>query len=80
MRWTNDVYVSTPHRVGTPVQDRYSLGFFLDPNPDARVEVLAKCLAPGTLAKYPAISGADYLREAGSESRGLSNGTKDSSP
>jgi len=63
MRWTNDVYVSTPHRVGTPVRDRYSLAFFLDPNPDARVEVLAKCLAPGAYPKYPPISGADYLRE-----------------
>ncbi len=31
MRWTNDLYVSTPHRVGIPVRDRYSVAFFLDP-------------------------------------------------
>ena len=40
MRWTDDLYVSTPHRVAIPLQDRYSAAFFLDPNPDARVEVL----------------------------------------
>ena len=38
MRWTNDVYVSTPHRVLSPQrQPRYSVAFFLDPNPDAIV-------------------------------------------
>jgi isopenicillin N synthase-like dioxygenase len=63
MRWTNDLYVSTPHRVAAPARDRYSIAFFLDPNPDARVEALASCLAPGELPKYPPISGADYLRE-----------------
>lgn len=63
MRWTNDVYVSTPHRVAIPVQDRYSVAFFLDPNPDARVEVLQNCVVPGTQPKYSPISGAEYLRE-----------------
>jgi isopenicillin N synthase-like dioxygenase len=63
MRWTNDVYISTPHRVAIPVQDRYSVAFFLDPNPDARVEVLQGCIAPGAVAKYRPTTGADYLRE-----------------
>jgi isopenicillin N synthase-like dioxygenase len=63
MRWTNDVYISTPHRVAIPVKDRYSVAFFLDPNPDARVEVLAGCIAPGAAAKYKPTTGADYLRE-----------------
>jgi isopenicillin N synthase-like dioxygenase len=63
MRWTNDVYVSTPHRVAIPVRDRYSAAFFLDPNPDARVEVLTTCLAPGASPKYPPTTGADYIRE-----------------
>jgi hypothetical protein len=36
MRWSNDVYVSTPHKVVSPPgADRYSVAFFLDPNPDA---------------------------------------------
>jgi isopenicillin N synthase-like dioxygenase len=63
MRWTNDVYISTPHRVAIPVQDRYSVAFFLDPNPDARVEVLQACIAPGAASKYPPTTGANYLRE-----------------
>lgn len=60
MRWTNDVYVSTPHRVVSPAgRERYSIAFFLDPNPDAVVAPL-----PGMekAALYPPITGADYLQ------------------
>ena len=63
MRWTNDVYVSTPHRVvNTGGQERYSIAFFLDPNPDAEVVCLPGCLAENEPAKYAPISGADYLK------------------
>ena len=58
MRWTNDIYVSTPHRVLVPRNQRRSLAFFLDPNPDAVIEAL-----PGTgAAKYPPVTGAEYLK------------------
>ncbi|PWR01515.1 isopenicillin N synthase family oxygenase [Meridianimarinicoccus roseus] len=58
MRWTNDIYVSTPHRVLPPRNRRRSLAFFLDPDPDAVIAAL-----PGTgAAKYPPVTGADYLR------------------
>jgi isopenicillin N synthase-like dioxygenase len=64
MRWSNDVYVSTPHRVTSPPgQDRYSVAFFLDPNPEALIECLPGCAAPGQSAKYPPILAADYLRQ-----------------
>lgn len=63
MRWTNDVYVSTPHRVLRPRAERYSVAFFADANPDAVVETLPTCLAPGEVPRYPAITSADYLRE-----------------
>ena len=63
MRWTNDVYVSTPHRVLRPRAERYSVAFFADANPDAVVETLPTCLAPGEVPRYPAITCADYLRE-----------------
>ncbi|MEQ8658425.1 MAG: 2-oxoglutarate and iron-dependent oxygenase domain-containing protein [Hyphomicrobiales bacterium] len=43
MRWTNDIYVSNPHRVLRPIKERRSIAFFMDPNPNARVEAL-----PGT--------------------------------
>ncbi|WP_434052942.1 MAG: 2-oxoglutarate and iron-dependent oxygenase domain-containing protein [Roseibium sp.] len=63
MRWTNDVYVSTPHRVvNTSGRERYSIAFFLDPNPDAEVACLPGCVGEGETPKYPAISGADYLK------------------
>lgn len=58
MRWSNDIYVSTPHRVLPPARQRRSVAFFLDPNPDALIAAL-----PGTgAAKYPATTGAEYLR------------------
>ena len=58
MRWTGDVYVSTPHRVIRPPADRFSVAFFLDPNPDAAVETL-----PGMTAKYPPTTGGEYLKQ-----------------
>lgn len=62
MRWTNDTYVSTPHRVVNPAgRERYSVAFFLDPNPDAVVECLPTCATPDRPAKYPPVTGADYL-------------------
>ncbi|MEM7487748.1 MAG: 2-oxoglutarate and iron-dependent oxygenase domain-containing protein [Pseudomonadota bacterium] len=57
MRWTNDVYVSTPHRVLPPKRQRRSVAFFVEANPDAVIEAL-----PGTgTPKYPPVRAADYL-------------------
>ena len=61
MRWTNDVYVSTPHRVLSPAQERYSVAFFGDANPNALVETLPTCLAPGETPRYPPITSGAYL-------------------
>ncbi|WP_428668850.1 isopenicillin N synthase family dioxygenase [Reyranella sp.] len=62
MRWTNDVYVSTPHRVVSPRgRDRYSVAFFLDPNPDSLVACLPGCVTQGS-PKYAPVLAADYLR------------------
>jgi isopenicillin N synthase-like dioxygenase len=63
MRWSNDVYVSTPHRVLPPRQERYSVAFFLDPNPDALVSALPGCVPPGEAPKYPPVTAADYLQQ-----------------
>jgi|HubBroStandDraft_4_1064222.scaffolds.fasta_scaffold52548_3 isopenicillin N synthase-like dioxygenase len=63
MRWTNDIYVSTPHKVVTPPgKDRYSVAFFLDPDPDAVVACLPTCADPTRPAKYAPVSGADFLK------------------
>lgn len=58
MRWSNNTYTSTPHRVLAPPYARRSIAFFLDPNPDSVIAAL-----PGTGdPAYPPITGADYLR------------------
>ena len=58
MRWSNDIYVSTPHRVLPPKNSRRSVAFFVEANPDTIVEAF-----PGTgTPKYPAIRAADYLQ------------------
>lgn len=63
MRWTNDVFVSTPHRVMNPIgRERFSVAFFLDPNPDAVVECLPICASVARPAKYAATTGAAYLK------------------
>lgn len=57
MRWTNDLYVSTPHRVLPPKRQRRSVAMFIEANPDVIVKAL-----PGTgTPKYAPIRAADYL-------------------
>jgi isopenicillin N synthase-like dioxygenase len=64
MRWTNDVYVSTPHRVvNNGVRHRYSVAFFLDPNPDAVIACLPTCVSATRPPRYPPITAADYLTQ-----------------
>jgi isopenicillin N synthase-like dioxygenase len=59
MRWTNDVYVSTPHRVvNRSGRERYSIAFFFDPNPEALVEAIPSCGEP----RYAPILAADYIK------------------
>ncbi|WP_299917578.1 2-oxoglutarate and iron-dependent oxygenase domain-containing protein [uncultured Roseobacter sp.] len=58
MRWTNDIYASTPHRVLPPKRQRRSVAFFVEANPDTVVAAL-----PGTgTPKYPPVRAADYLQ------------------
>jgi isopenicillin N synthase-like dioxygenase len=64
MRWSNDVYVSTPHRVtNISGRERYSVAFFFDPNPDAIVACLPSCESTERPARYPPITAARYLTE-----------------
>jgi isopenicillin N synthase-like dioxygenase len=64
MRWSNDTYVSTPHRVvNRSGRDRYSVAFFFDPNADAPIECLPGCVTAERPARYPPTTGAAYLKE-----------------
>ncbi|MGA8587615.1 MAG: 2-oxoglutarate and iron-dependent oxygenase domain-containing protein [Roseiarcus sp.] len=64
MRWTNDIYISTPHRVvNRSARERYSIAFFYDPNPEAVVETIPSCVREGERVRYPPILAADYLKQ-----------------
>ena len=68
-RLTNHVYPSTTHRVTNPPgeaarQPRYSVPFFLHPNPDFLIDALPSCVDAGNPNRYPqAITAHDYLQE-----------------
>ncbi|MCG6858631.1 MAG: hypothetical protein LJE67_11265 [Salaquimonas sp.] len=62
MRWTNDIYVSTPHLVVSPAgRERFSIAFFLDPNPDADIACLPGCATEERPARYEPIRGDAFL-------------------
>jgi len=68
MRWSNDILVSTPHRV---IQDprievesipsRYSIAFFCNPNKSTLIECLPNCSSSENPPKYKPINAFDYL-------------------
>ena len=61
-RITNEVIPSTTHRVVNPEgpnNPRYSMPFFMHPNPDAMLTCLPSCKGAGE--KYPPITSQDFL-------------------
>jgi isopenicillin N synthase-like dioxygenase len=64
MRWTNDKWLSTLHRViNNPEKSRYSMPTFFDPSYRANVACIASCQGPGNPAKYPPITFGEYYRQ-----------------
>lgn len=64
-RLTNDVIPSTTHQVINTIEAknkaRYSMPFFMHPNPHAMLSCLPSCRGAG--AKYPDITGGDFLMQ-----------------
>ena len=65
MRWTNDRWVSTLHRVGNPPpgaarRDRISLVFFHMPNPDAVIRCIPGCAGADGSENYPPITYTEH--------------------
>ncbi|KAF2618871.1 hypothetical protein F2Q68_00040261 [Brassica cretica] len=55
---------STLHRVMPVGKERYSVVFFLDPNPDCNVECLESCCSKTCPPRYiPPILAGDYIKE-----------------
>jgi isopenicillin N synthase-like dioxygenase len=67
MRWTNDKWISTQHRVVNPPyeigrhHDRLSLVYFVQPNYDAEIKCIESCQSDDEPAKYPPVLNGDYL-------------------
>ncbi|SFT65330.1 2OG-Fe(II) oxygenase family protein [Mesorhizobium sp. YR577] len=67
MRWSNDEWVSTPHRVANPPREkkvssrRQSIPFFVNPSKDTLIKCLEPFCADGKQAKYEPISYGDYI-------------------
>jgi isopenicillin N synthase-like dioxygenase len=76
MRWTNDRWLSTLHRVVNPPANawsrsrRQSLVFFYNPNPAALIECLPGCCDPNQPAKYPPIRAGDFIAEKSRQAYG----------
>jgi isopenicillin N synthase-like dioxygenase len=76
MRWTNDRWLSTLHRVVNPplsagaTSRRQSLAFFHNPNPDAVIECLPTCCDAAHPARYAPISAGAFIAEKAAKAYG----------
>ena len=62
-RWSNGLFISTPHRViNTSGQERYSCPFFYEPNINAKVSPLPNCITAENPRKFESIVYGEFLR------------------
>jgi isopenicillin N synthase-like dioxygenase len=77
MRWTNDRWVSTPHRVVNPSgaglvnSRRLSIGYFFNPSYDTQIACLETCHSPDRPIQYESITVHDYRTSRFARTAGL---------
>lgn len=64
--WTNDLWLSTAHRVVNPPpehagSERYSIAYFHQPNFDASISCIPTCLQDGATPRYETVTSGQYL-------------------
>lgn len=61
-RWTNDVFLATPHRaINRSGGERYALAFFCDSNIDWPIAAVPTTVGPDKPPKYPTTWYTDYM-------------------
>ena len=61
-RWTNDVFLATPHRAtNRSGGERYALAFFCDSQIDWPIAAVPTCVGPDRPPKYPMTYYTDYM-------------------
>jgi isopenicillin N synthase-like dioxygenase len=61
-RWTNDLFLATPHRaINKSGGERYALPFFCDSNIDWPIAAVPTCVGPDRPPKYPTTDYTDYM-------------------
>jgi isopenicillin N synthase-like dioxygenase len=61
-RWTNDVFLATPHRAANRSGgERYALAFFCDANIDWPIAAVPSCVGPDRPRRYPLTFYTDYM-------------------
>ena len=79
MRWTNDRWISTLHRVVNPPAEqasssrRQSLVFFHNPNPETVVACLPGCCGPDNPPRYAPITAGAFIAEKIRQAYGASS-------
>ena len=74
VRWTNERYRSTLHRVRSEARDhdRYSMALFYSPNPKTRIQCLPTCTTAANPPKYAPCTAGEHTAQRRRETYGLS--------